>query len=165
MTSVPKISQTQSTLVLKWEMRCGATLDRLSTDVMGPLPLTPRGNHYILTVSDNFTNRIKIFAIPNQTALTCADKIFNEVICHYGCPVDIRSDQGRNYESQLFAELCKVLEIRKTRSSPRHPEGNGQNERLNRTMLHMLRSYMKVEQDKMGSLLRCHCLCLQVICT
>ena len=49
-----------------------APLDRLATDILGPLPLTPRRNIYILTVTDYFTKWIEVFPIPDQTAATCA---------------------------------------------------------------------------------------------
>jgi hypothetical protein len=50
----------------------GAPWDRLATDILGPLPVTPRGNIYILTVTDYFTKWIEVFPIPDQTAVTCA---------------------------------------------------------------------------------------------
>jgi transposase InsO family protein len=128
------------------DMRVGAPMDRLSTDVFGPLPATTRGNHYILVVIDAFTRWVEIFPIPDQTAETTANVILNEVISRYGCPLDIHSDQGRNYESNIFKELCRMLEIRKTRTSPRHPQCNGQAERFNKTMIRMIRAYIRGEQ-------------------
>jgi hypothetical protein len=53
-------------------MPVGAPLDRLGTDLLGPLPVTPRGNKYILTITDYFTKWVEIFAVPDQTAVTCA---------------------------------------------------------------------------------------------
>ncbi len=128
------------------DMRVGAPLDRLSTDVLGPLPLTQRGNRYILVVTDHFSKWVELTATPDQTAQTCARIILNEVIARFGCPLSLHSDQGRNYESSLFAELCNLLEIRKTRTSPRNPKCNGQAERFNKTMIRMIRAYLKGEQ-------------------
>jgi transposase InsO family protein len=127
-------------------MTVGAPMDRLSTDIMGPLPLTPRGNKYVLVVVDHFTKWVEIFAVPDQTAETCARIIINEVIARFGCPHSIHSDQGRNYESQLFSDLCRLLEVRKTRTSPANPRCNGQTERFNRTLLGMIKSYLKGQQ-------------------
>lgn len=136
-------------------MPVGAPWDRLATDIMGPFPLTPRGNRFILTITDYFTKWVEVFAIPDQTAATCADIILNEVICRYGCPLSIHSDQGRNYESDLFKELCQLLNIKKTRTSPRNPKGNGQCERFNRTLLGMIKSYIKGEQTNWDKNLGC----------
>ena len=127
-------------------MPVGAPLDRLVTDLLGPLPLTPRGNLYILVVTDYLTKWVEIFPVPDQTAVTSAEKILNEVIARYGCPLDLHSDQGRNYESAIFAELCRLLEILKTRTSPGNPCCNGQIERFNRTLVRMIKAYLKGQQ-------------------
>ena len=127
-------------------MTAGAPLDRLATDILGPLPETERGNQYILVVTDPFTKWVEVFAIPDWKATTCARLILNEVIARFGCPYDLHSDQGWNYESQLFAELCKLLEIRKTRTSPGNPRGNGQTERFNKTLVRMIKAYIKGQQ-------------------
>ena len=124
-------------------MTSGAPLDRLCIDVLGPFPLTPRKNRYILVITDSFSKWVEIHPIPDETASTCARILLNEVICRYGCPLDLHSDQGRNFQSNIFKELCEMLEIRKTRSSPRNPKSNGQPERFNRSLLPMIRSYLK----------------------
>ncbi len=89
----------------------------LSTDMLEPLPLTPRGNRYILVVTDIFSTCVELAAIPDETAQTCARIILNEVVARFGCPLSLHSDRGRNYSSSLFAELCNLLEIRKSRTS------------------------------------------------
>ena len=137
------------------KMPVGAPLDRLATDILGPLPLTPRGNRYILLVTDHFTKWVEVFPVPDQTAETCANKILNEVISRFGCSMTIHSDQGRNYESKIFSELCRLLEIKKTRTSARNPKCNGVAERFNRTLLRMIKSYLRGEQDNWDMNLGC----------
>ena len=127
-------------------MATGAPLDRLATDILGPFPESTRGNKYVLAVTDYFTKWVEIFPIPDQTAPTCAEIILNEVIARFGCPYNIHSDQGRNYESAIFSELCQLLEIRKTRTSPGHPSCNGQVEHFNRTLVSMIKAYLKGQQ-------------------
>lgn len=125
----------------------GATLATLSTDLVGPFPITPRRNRFILVLTDHFTKWVEIFAIPDQTAATTASVILNEVIARYGAPLSIHSDRGSNYESQIFHELCQLMEIKKTRTSVRNPKGNGQAEKFNKTLVRMIKAYLKGEQE------------------
>ena len=104
----------KSPRALLGSMAVGAPLDRLATDFMGPFLITPRGNRYILVVSDQFSKWVEIFLLPDQSATKCASTILNEVISRFGTPLSIHSDQGRNYESQIFQQLCRLLEIKKT---------------------------------------------------
>ncbi|CAC5410573.1 unnamed protein product [Mytilus coruscus] len=136
-------------------MPVGAPLDRLATDFLGPLPTTPRGNKFILTVTDYFTKWVEVFPVKDQTAVVCAQLILNEVICRFGSPLAIHSDQGRAYESQIFQELCKILEIRTTRTSPRNPKCNGHTERFNRSIISMIKSYLRGEQTNWDMNLGC----------
>ena len=136
-------------------MPVGAPMDRLATDFLGPFPETPRGNRHILVVTDIFTKWVEIFAVQDQSAKTTARIILNEVICRYGCPYDLLSDQGRNYDSLIFTELCKMLEIRKLRTSVANPKCNGQAERFNKTLLNMIKSYLKGQQDSWDENLGC----------
>ena len=121
-------------------MVVGAPLDRLSADILCPLPRTKRGNTCILVVTDSFTKWLELFSLPDESAQTCAQVILNEVISRYGCPLSFHTDQGRNFQSKIFAELCKILEIRKTRTSPWNPKGNDQTERFNKTLVDMRRA-------------------------
>ena len=127
-------------------LTAGAPGDCVATDYLGPLPVTDRGNRYILLLTDHFTKYVEIIPVPDMTAEVCAQKILNEFISRLGCPLSVHSDQGRTYESAVFKQLCRMLEIRKTRTSPRHPQGNGQSERFNRTLLRMGKAYLCGEQ-------------------
>ena len=55
--------------------------------------------------------------------------------CRFGMPNELHSDQGSNFESALFRECCQLLGIRKTRTTPLHPESDGMVERFNRTLV------------------------------
>ena len=124
----------------------GYPFERMALDIMGPLPTTESGNKYILVVGDYFTKWKEAFAIPNQEAKTVAEKLVNEVIARYGAPEKIHSDQGRNFEAQLFKEMCTLFNIEKTRTTPYHPESDGMIERLNRTLQDMLAKYVSGHQ-------------------
>ena len=125
----------------------GGPLDCVTTDIVGPLPRTPRGNKYILTVMDCFTKWLEVYPIPDQTAETCAAKLLDEYIGRFGCPLALHSDQGSNFGSDVFQQLCQLMEIRKSRTSVRNPKRNGGTERSHRTLLQMIRAYLKGEQN------------------
>ena len=112
--------------------------ERLSWDIMGPLPVTPRGNQYILVVTDLFTKWVEAFPLMNTTAITLATVLMNDIVCRFGVPEYLHSDQAANLRSAVVQELCHLLGIHSTKSSAYHPEGNGQVERFNRTVEAML---------------------------
>ena len=128
--------------------RVRAPLDRLGIDIMGPLPTTTRGNRYLFVICDYFTRWVEAFPLPDQKAETVAQVLVHEFICLFGAPLEIHSDRGRNFESSLFREVCRLLRFRKTRSTPYHPSSNGLVERFNRTLASLLRSYIEEHQEE-----------------
>ena len=73
----------------------------------------------------------------NRLPLATAKLLWNNFIVYYGFPNKIISDQGCNFESELIANLCEVAGVQKLRTSPYHPQTNGQCERFNSTLLNM----------------------------
>lgn len=66
-----------------------------------------------------------------------------EFICRYGTPYRIHTDQGREFESQLFSEMCTKLDIYKTHTTPYRPQSDGMVE-LNRTLQQMLSLFIEL---------------------
>ena len=83
---------------------------------------------------DYFTKWPEAYAVPDQTASTMAGKLVTEMFCRFGAPEELHSDQGRNFEAEVFSEVCKRLGIKKTRTTPLHPQSDGLVERFNRTL-------------------------------
>ena len=92
----------------------------------------------ILVVTDHFTRYAQAYVTRSQTAPIVASTLWEKFFVHYGFPEKILSDQGRNFESNLIAELCKLVQIKKLRTTPYRPEGNGSCERFNRTLISMI---------------------------
>jgi hypothetical protein len=124
----------------------GVPMERVSMDVLGPLPRSDSNNRFVLLICDYFTKWVEAFPMPNQEAKTVADLFVKEVICHYGVPRKIFSDQGSNFQSTLFREVCHLLEIDKSRTSPYHPQSDGLVERMNRTIEAMISMFISPSQ-------------------
>ena len=71
-------------------------MERVAIDILGPLPETSRKNKLILVVSNFFTKWTESYPIPNQEATTVAEKLVSELICRFGVPHQLHSDQGTN---------------------------------------------------------------------
>ena len=119
-----------------YTVRC--PMERVALDILGPLPRTSRGNVYILVVANYFTRWTEAYPMPSQEAITVAKRLVNEFICRFGAPLQILTDQGAQFESRLFCEMCHLLDISKTRTSAYHPPSDGMVERFNRTLASML---------------------------
>ena len=92
----------------------------------------------ILIITDHFTRCAQAHITSSQKAHIVAKTLWEHFFVHYGFPEKILSDQGRNFESMLISELCKLAQIKKLRTTPYRPEGNGSCERFNRTLISML---------------------------
>ena len=115
----------------------------MAVDLVGPFPESDSGNSYIMVVGDYFSHWMEAFPIPNQEASTVAERLVDEVFLRFSAPEQLHSDQGRQFESKLMAEVCKLLQIHKTRTTPYHPQSDGLVERFNWTMLAMLATCAK----------------------
>ena len=113
-------------------------MQRVTMDILGPLPVTARENKYVLVVGDYFTKWVEAYPMPNMEAKTVAELFVNQFIARFGVPDILHTDQGRNFESVLMKETCQLLEVQKTRTSPYHPQSDGLIERFNHTLLNML---------------------------
>ena len=89
----------------------------------------------VLVVTDHFTRYSQAYVTTNQQAATAAKVFIKEFVNNYGWPTKILTDQGQTFNGKLFEALCKEAKILKLRTSPYHPQTNGQPERFNRTCL------------------------------
>ncbi|CAC5407930.1 unnamed protein product [Mytilus coruscus] len=126
----------------------GEPMERVALDIFGPLPLTKRSNKYILIISDLFTKWTEAIALPNQESSTICTAFIDHFVTKFGTPLQLHSDQGRNFQADIFQRMCKLLGIHKTRTTSFRPQSNGGVERFNRTLASMLSMYCKQNQDQ-----------------
>ena len=124
----------------------GMPLERVAIDIVGPLPETESKMKVILVIQDYFTKWTECYALPDQKSMTVADALVTNFFLRWGCPLQLHSDQGANFEAHLFNDLCKLLGICKTRTSPYRPQSDGLVERMNRSLQDMLAKL--VEEDR-----------------
>ena len=120
----------------------GAPMERIAIDIMGPFPMSKHGNKYLLVAMDYFTKWPEAYPLPDQEAKTVAKVLVCEFFCRFGTPLELHSDQGRNFESMLIKEVCELLYIKKTRTTPYHPQSDGMVERHNRTLATQLSMFV-----------------------
>ena len=154
--------------------KCSRYLKRKSTPQVAPLQpilvsqplelvhleyltLEPsKGNiENVLVITDHFTRYALAYASKTQTAQATARILWDNFICHQGFPEQFISDQGRNFESDLIQELCKIAGVKKLHTTPYHPQSNGQCERFNSTLCNMLGTLSDEENSDWKSHLGC----------
>lgn len=94
----------------------------------------------ILVVVDLFTCYAWAIPTSDQTAKVTVKALWEHVVQTFGCPLRFHSDRGPNFESALMKEFCQLYGTAKSRTTPYHPAGNGRVERVNKTLLGMLRT-------------------------
>ena len=92
-------------------------MDRVQMDLIGPLPQTRFGHKYVLTVTCCFTKWTESYSLKIISAKAVASTFVKECMCRYGLVKEIHTDQGRQFESELFQEMCVLLGIEKTRTT------------------------------------------------
>lgn len=88
-------------------------MERIALGIVQELLRTKDGNRYILVICE-------AFPMPNMETVTIARLLVREVLTRFGILSSLHSDQGTQFEENIFTEMCKVLNIRKTRMSPYH---------------------------------------------
>ncbi|CAC5365508.1 unnamed protein product [Mytilus coruscus] len=117
--------------------------ERVSTDIMGPLPVSgPSKYQYVLVFICYFTKYVEFIPLSDIKASTVAKAFIENVLCRHGSPSFLYSDRGSNYLSNIVRETCKLFEITKTHTTSYHPQCNGQSERMMRSVKDMLSKYL-----------------------
>ena len=87
-------------------------MEGVHLDSLGPInPRSKSGSAYILVMLDQFTKWVELAPLPAQNAELTAGSFLKHFVSTFGCPLGVHTDQGRNFESDLFQAFCQILEI------------------------------------------------------
>ena len=117
------------------------------------LPETDKGYKYILTIVDHLSRYLVMIPLKNQKAATIAKKLNRHFISIYGVPQTILTDQGPNFMSNLFKELCNIYDINKLNTVPYWAQGNGRTEIVHKHIKKYLSYFVDKNQSNWPELL------------
>ena len=120
---------------------------KLYIDLLGPYPRSKKGNTVILVVLDKFTKFVLLKAMAKATANKICEYLLQEVLCVYGVPEYIHTDNGAQFISKEFNQLLKLYGVKHTYTAAYSPQANA-SERVNRSILAAIRSYLKEEHTR-----------------
>ena len=116
-------------------------LESVSLDLLGELIRTPRGNRFLLVITDRFSKLVRSIPLKRITAYEVAKAFVTHWIFIYGPPRDVLTDNGGQFASRFFQDVCRIVGMKLRFTTTYHPQTNGQVERFNRTILAAIRHY------------------------
>lgn len=120
--------------------------ERIHVDHLGPFTRSSRGNVHLLVVVDALTKFVKLYPA-KSTRTPAVIRALESFINDYGVPKRIVTDRGTCFTSTEFQNYCVKLGIHHTLNSSRHPQANGQVERVNRTLIPLISIYETGKND------------------
>ena len=130
--------------------------ERWAMDIVH-MPLTPRGNKYILTFTEYCSRYVEAFPLQNTQAQTIAQILVKEICFRFGTPQELLSDLGSNFISELVHHTCKLLGIRRIYTTPYHPQTNGLIEKFHSTLAKNLSMYVSSDHKDWDLYVRAVC--------
>ncbi|XP_049405057.1 uncharacterized protein LOC125868456 [Solanum stenotomum] len=109
-------------------------------DVIGPIePAASNGHRLTLVAIDYFTKWVEAASYKTMTKKVMANFVRNNLICRFGVPESIITDNGANLNSHLMKEICEQFKITHHNSTAYHPQMNGTMEAANKNIKRILR--------------------------
>jgi hypothetical protein len=110
-------------------------------DFVGPFkpPAAQTGNKYILVATDYCTKWVEAKALRDNTAKSTAKFLYENILCRFGCPIELVSDQGTHFINEVIATLTSHYAIVHKKSTVYYPQANGLAESTNKTLQNILR--------------------------
>ncbi|XP_024004829.1 uncharacterized protein LOC112081985 [Eutrema salsugineum] len=117
---------------------------RWAMDIIGPFRRSTTQKQYVLVVTDYFTKWVEAEAYPEIHGIDVKKFVWKFIICRHGVPYEIITDNGTQFTSIIFQDFCAKWKIRLSFSTPRYPQGNGQAEATNKTIIDGLKKRLDI---------------------
>ncbi|GAA5973243.1 hypothetical protein JCM11641_003030 [Rhodosporidiobolus odoratus] len=118
----------------------------VALDFVGPLPLS-EGKDMLLTMTDRLTGYTRLLACKaTDGAKEVAEHVFRGWVCLFGLPERLVSDRDKLFTSKFWRTLHRRVGLHLQLSTSFHPETDGRSERMNKTVVQVLRQYVSRQQ-------------------
>lgn len=108
-------------------------------DIVGPFPQGKEQVKFLVVAIDYFIKWVEAQPLASNTKEQIQRFIWASIVCSFGIPKVIISDNGCQFDNHLFKQFCHELSIKHHFSSPAYPQANGQVEVTNRTIINILK--------------------------
>jgi transposase InsO family protein len=108
-------------------------------DILGPFPRAVGGYRYLFVAIDKFTKWPEATPVVSITQ-SATVAFLKSIICRFGVPSRIITDNGIQFISWIFQEYCEGIDTQLCFASVAHPRSNGQVERANVEILRGLKT-------------------------
>ncbi|XP_019160036.1 PREDICTED: uncharacterized protein LOC109156639 [Ipomoea nil] len=112
-------------------------------DMLGPLPVAPGRLKFCVVAINYFTKWVEAEPLATITEYQCRSFLWKKVICRFGLPEHVVSDNGRQFDCQPFADFSRRHSIHYTKVSVAYPQANGQVKNANRTIVDGIRKKLE----------------------
>ena len=123
----------------------GFPLENLFVDIVGPLNETPNGFKYILSVEDGYSRYTNVYPLRSKETQEVTRVLVDNFISQFGCPESITSDNGMEFASQIFKQMCREMQINKKYVPPYCPQSN-KVERVHRVLNNFLKMSLEGQE-------------------
>ncbi|GJY23977.1 reverse transcriptase domain-containing protein [Tanacetum coccineum] len=122
-------------------------------DIAGPFPEGPGKVKFLIVAIDYFTKWIEAKPVATITGNQVKKFVWDNIVCRFGLPGEIVSDNGKQFCENPFKDWCEKLSIRQCFASVKHPQTNGLVERANRSLGEGIKARLdERSKDWMGEL-------------
>ncbi|KAJ4713136.1 Retrovirus-related Pol polyprotein from transposon 17.6 [Melia azedarach] len=101
-------------------------------DLIGPFPVGRGQAKFAIVAVDYFTKWAEVEPLAKITEKRTTDFIWRSIICRFGVPRVIITDNGRQFDNEKFRNFCETWMIENRYTTPAHPQSNGQVEAVNK---------------------------------